>query len=194
MDAIDTPAVKVTKMHEYIAKCRAELSATEDAEFAKRIRQYWSASSNRQILLEKLRELEEETQTSLKVRARTNGLIFILAMLAGITIHYLNLIDKSNQTILGIGIAAYVVIKEIAAQLDANNYAIRRERWKQQVDYYKHEMSCSGGGSVEYEDEYFKAQNNDDIESKKVLRNLYFASVEVAILHGLKSKLQFVNF
>jgi hypothetical protein len=194
MNAIDTPAAKVTKMHEYIAKCRAELSATEDAEFAKRIRQYWSASSNRQILLEKIRELEEETRKSLKARARTNGLIFILAMLAVIAINYLNLIDASNQTMLGIGIAAYVIIIEIAKQLDANNYTIRRESWKRQVDYYMHEMSCSGGGRVEYEDKYFGAKNSDDIEPNKDLPNLYFASVEVAILHGLKSKIQFVNF
>ena len=149
MESIDANEVKVTKMHEYIGKCRAVLSATEEAEVAKRLRQYWSASTNKQNYLEKLKELEEETQESLKAKAKINGLVFIAAMLAGIAIHYLELLDKSNQTILGIGFAAFIVIKEIATQLDANNYANRRESWKQQVDFYKHEMSCSGGGYVE---------------------------------------------
>lgn len=194
MESIEINDAKVTKMHEYIGKCRAVLSATEEAEIAKRLRQYWSASTNRQNYLEKLSELEEETQKSLKAKAKINGLVFIAAMLAGIAIHYLELLDRSNQTILGIGFAAYVVIKEIAAQLDANNYAIRRESLKQQVDFYKHEMSCSGGGYVEYEDEYLKSQNNNDMDSKKIIKELYFCSVEIAILHGLKSKVQFVKF
>ena len=194
METIDTNTQKITKMHEYIGKCRAVLSATEDAEVAKRLRQYWSASNNRQIYLEKIRELEEEAQKTAKARARNNGLTFIVAILAGFAIHYLELIDRSNQTIFFIGLAVYVVIKEIASQLDANNYANRRESWKQQVDFYKHEMSCSGGGYVEYEEEYFKSQNNNDVDSKKVTRELFFSSVEIAILHGLKSKTQIVKF
>jgi hypothetical protein len=194
METIDTNAEKITKMHEYIGKCRAVLSATEDAEVAKRLRQYWSASNNRQIYLEKIRELEEEAQKTAKARARNNGLTFIVAILAGFAIHYLELIDRSNQTIFFIGLAVYVVIKELATQLDANNYTLRREGWKQQVDFYKHEMSCSGGGYVEYEDKYLESQNSDDVESKKVIRELFFSSVEIAILHGLKSKVQSVKF
>lgn len=194
MEAIDTNEAKVTKMHEYIDKCRAELSPTEDAEFAKRGRQFWSASNNKKIYLEKIRALEEEAQKTAKARARNNGLTFIAAILIGFTFHYLELIDRSNQTILFIGLAAYVVIKELATQLDAHNYAIKRDGWQQQVDFYKHEMSCSGGGYVEYEDEFLKSQNSDDMDSKKIIRKLYFASVDIAILHGLKSKIQSVRF
>ena len=194
MESIEINDAKVTKMHEYIGKCRAELSATEEAEVAKRLRQYCSASNNRQIYLEKIRELEEEAQKTAKARARNNGLTFIVAILAGFAIHYLELIDRSNQTIFFIGLAVYVVIKELATQLDANNYTLRREGWKQQVDFYQHEMSCSGGGYVEYEDEYLKSQNSNDVDSKKVIRELFFSSVEIAILHGLKSKVQSVKF
>lgn len=194
MEAIDTNAAKVTKMHEYINKCRAELSGIEDAEFAKRGRQYWSASNNKQIYLEKIRELEEEEQKKAKTRARNNGLTFIVAILAGFTFQYLEMIDRSTQIILSIVFAAYVVIKEIAIALDTNNYAIKREGWLQQVDFYKHEMSCSGGGYVEYEDEYLNNQNSNDVDSKKIINKLYFASVDIAILHGLKSKVQSVKF
>jgi hypothetical protein len=73
METIDTNTQKITKMHEYIGKCRVVLSATEEAEVAKRLRQYWSASTNKQNYLEKLKELEEETQESLKAKA--NGIL-----------------------------------------------------------------------------------------------------------------------
>ena len=76
----------------------------------------------------------------------------------------------------------------------ADNNTARRESWKAQVDFYEHEMICSGGGNVKYKNEYLKAQINDDIESEEKVRKLYFLSVENAILHGLKSTMQFVKF
>ncbi len=181
-------------MREYIAKCRSELSETDDAEFAKRIRQYWSASTNRLKYLEKLSELEEETQKVLKKSKKTNNVIFIAAILAGLAIQYFNLMERSNQIILGFAFAAYLVIKEFTNELEANKNTLKQDSWKQQVDFYKHEMNCSGGGNVEYEDEYLKSQNSNDVDSKKAIRELFFSSVEVAILNGLKSKIQFVEF
>jgi hypothetical protein len=194
MDAVDTQEAKVTKMHEYISKCRGELSAIEDAEFAKRIRQYWSSSNNHKTLLEKIRVLDEETQKGLKVRDKINGIIFIVAILAAIAIQQWELIEKNNQNILGVAFIAYLIISEFAYKLETNNNTARRESWKAQLDFYKHEMICSGGGNVEYENEYKKAQKNDDIDAEEKLHKLYLLSVEIAILHGLKSKLQFVNF
>jgi hypothetical protein len=194
MDAIDTHEAKVTKMHEYISKCRGELSAIEDAEFAKRIRQYWSSSNNHKTLLEKIRVLDEETQKGLKVRDKINGIIFIVAILAAIAIQQWELIEKNNQNILGVAFIAYLIISEFAYKLETNNNNTKRESWKAQVDFYKHEMNCSGGGNVNYENEYLKAQNNDDIESEEKIHKLYLLSVEIAILHGLKSKIQFVDF
>jgi hypothetical protein len=194
MDAIDAQESKVTKMRAYIANCRTVLSATEDAEFAKRLRQYWSASTKKQDYFEKLEELEEETRKVLKARAKANNVFFVVAILVVLAIHYLNLVDNSNKIILGVGLAAYFVIKELAHELEANKNAIKTEGWKAQVNFYTHEMSCSGGGYVAYEDEYLKAQNDDDIEPKKALRELYLLSVEIAILQGLKSTLQRVDF
>jgi hypothetical protein len=55
-------------------------------------------------------------------------------------------------------------------------------------------MSCSGGAYVNYENEYLIAKSSDDNESKKTLHELYLLSVEIAILHGLKTTLQSVDF
>lgn len=194
MDAIESQEAKVTKMRDYIANCKAVLSSTEDAEFAKRLRQYWSASTKRQSYLEKIRESQEETQKVLKARAKTNNIFFFVAILVALAIHYLNLVDDSNQIILGVGLAAYLVVKEFAKQLEAINSSIKTESWNAQVDFYKHEISCTGAGYVEYENEYLKAQKEDDAELTKVLRELYLLSVEIAILQGMKSTLQFVEF
>jgi hypothetical protein len=194
METINTQNLKISKMHEYIAKCRSELSETDDAELAKRIRQYWSASTNRLKYSEKLSELEEETQKVLKKSKKTNNVIFIAAIMAGLAIQYFNLMERSNQIILGFAFAAYLVIKEFANELEANKNALKQDSWKQQVDFYKHEMNCCGGGNVEYEDEYLKSKNSNDVDSKKAIRELFVLSVEVAILNGLKSKIQFVEF
>ena len=84
MDAIDTQTTKVTQMREYIKKCRAELSATEVAELANRLRQYWSASSNKQNYLEKISELEKETQKVLKARTKANNIFFVVGILVAL--------------------------------------------------------------------------------------------------------------
>ena len=194
MDAIDDQEAKVTKMRAYIANCKAVLSATEDAEFAKRIRQYWSAANKKQNYLEKIRESEEETRKVLKAREKTNSVFFVVVILLALAIHYLNLIDDSNKIIIGVGLVAYIVVKELVHQLEANNSAIRTESWKAQVNFYTHEVSCSGGGYIKYEDEYLKAKIDEDIEHKKFLRELYLLSVEITILQGLKSTLQHVDF
>jgi hypothetical protein len=194
MDAIDTYVAKITKMHEYISKCRAELSATEDAEFAKRMRQFWSSSNNSKTLLEKIRVFDEETPKVLKAKNKMNLILFIVALLVAFANQYFEFIERSNQIILGIAFFAYIIIDGLTDKLETNNNTARRESWKAQVDFYKHEMICSGGGNVEYENEYIKAQKNDDIESEEIFHKLYLLSVEIAILHGLKSKLQFVKF
>jgi hypothetical protein len=194
MDAIDTQEAKITKMHEYISKCRAALTASEDAEFAKRMRQYWSAAKNCESLMGKTRDLDEETQRVLKARAKTNNIIFIVALLASLAIQYFEFVERSTQIILVVAFIAYLIIKEIAYQLETNKNEARLEGWKAQVDFYKHEMNCSGGGSVEYENEYMKAKKNEDIKSEEIFYKLYLLSVEIAILQGLKSERQFVNF
>lgn len=187
METIESKVAKVSKMHEYIEKRMAELDSIEVAEFAQRRRQYYSASSKRKAYLDKLKELFEESQKTEKAKAKSNGATFILAILLGFAIHYFDLIDKSNQPILFIGFAAYAIIKEITSHLDSNNYVVNRARYNEQVDYYTHEMSCSGGGYVNYEDEYYKSGNEDDDELQEVVRNLYFASVDIAILNGMKA-------
>lgn len=194
MDAIDAQDAKVTKMRDYIANCKAVLSSTDDAEFARRLRQYWSASTKRQSYLEKIRESQEQTQKVLKARAKANNIFFFVAILVALAIHYLNLVDDSNKIILGVALAAYVAVKEFAQQLEAINSSIKTESWNAQVDFYTHEMSCTGAGYVEYENEYLKAQQEGDVELKKVFRELYFLSVEITILQGMKSTLQFVEF
>jgi hypothetical protein len=194
METIDTNEAKVTKMKEYISKCRAELSATEDMEFAKHMRQYWSASKNSELLKEKIKVLDEETQRILRTKNKTDGIIFVVAVLVALVIQYWELIEKSNQHLLAGAFIAYLIVKEFAYMLETNHNTVRRENWKAQVDYYRHEMNCSGGGNVEYENEYHKAQNNDDTESEEKLYELYLLSVEIAMLHGLKSKMQFNKF
>jgi hypothetical protein len=194
MDAIDTQEAKITKMKEYISKYRDELTSSEDAEFAKRMRQYWSASKNCELLMEKTRDLDQETQRVLKVRAKTNNIIFIVALFISLAIQYFEFIERSTQIILGVAFIAYLIIKEIAYQLETNNNTARIENWKAQVDFYKHEMNCSGGASAEYENEYLKAKKSEDIESEEIIYKLYLLSVEIAILQGLKSKRQFINF
>lgn len=195
MDAIDAQEIKLTKMHSYIANCRAGLSATEHTELAKRLRQYWSASTNQQNYLEKIKWSEQETQRVLKSRAKSNNIFFVAAILIIVAMHYLNFIDDDNKIMLGVGLAAYFVVKEFAYQLEANNNAIKIESWKVQVDFYTHEMSCCGGQYVEYREEYFGPRIDDeDIELKKNLRMLYLLSAEIAILHGLKSTVQSVDF
>jgi hypothetical protein len=194
MDAIDTQTTKVTQMREYIKKCRAELSATEVAELANRLRQYWSASSNKQNYLEKISELEKETQKVLKARKKANNIFFVVGILVALAIHYLNLVDDGNKIIFGFGVFAFIVIKEFSYQLEANNNSTRQEIWNQQVIFFTHEMSCSGGAYVNYENEYLIAKSSDDNESKKTLHELYRLSVEIAILHGLKTTLQSVDF
>jgi hypothetical protein len=194
MDAIDAQEEKVTKMRAYIANCKAVLSSTEDAEFARRLRQYWSASSKRQSYLEKIRESQEQAQKVLKARAKANNIFFIVAVLVALAIHYLNLVDDSNKIILGVGLAAYVVVKELAQQLEAINSSIKTESWNAQVDFYTHEMSCTGAGYVKYENEYLRAQKEDSAERTKGFRELYLLNVEIAILQGMKSTLQFVEF
>jgi hypothetical protein len=187
METIETKVAKVSKMHEYIEKRMAELNSIEVAEFAKRRRQYYSASSKRKAYLDKLKEQFEESQKTAKANAKNNGLTFIFAILVSFVIHYFELLDRNNQIIVFIGLAAYAVIKEISSHLDLNNYVINRARYNEQVDYYTHEMSCSGGGYVNYEDEYYKSSNEDDDELQEVVRNLYFASVDIAILNGMKA-------
>jgi hypothetical protein len=194
METIDTQNLKILKMHEYIAKCRAQLSETDDAELAKRNRQYWSASTNRQKYLEKLSELKEKTQKALNKSKKTKSVIFIAAIFTVLAIQYFNLVEKNTQIILGFAFAALLVIKEFAIELEANKNALKQDGWRQQVDFYLHEMKCCGGGYVEYENEYLKSQNSNDVDSKKVIRELFLLSVEIAILHGLKSKMQDVEF
>ena len=194
METIDTNEAKVTKMKEYISKCRAELSATEDTEFAKRMRQYWSASKNSQMLKEKIKVLDEETQKILKTKNKTDGIIFVVAVLLALVIQYWELIEKSNQHMLAGAFIAWLIFREFAYMLETNHNTVRRESWKAQVDYYTHEINCAGGGNVEYENEYHKAQNNDDIEPEEKLYKLYLLSVEIEILHGLKSGIKFVKF
>ena len=193
METIDANEAKVTKMKEYISKCRAELSAPEDAEFAKRLRQYWSASTNSETLLKKIRLLDEETPKALKAKNKMNWVLFIAAILVGFANQYLELFEKGNQLFLFV-IFTYIIIDVVIDKLVANNNTTRRESWKAQVDFYEHEMICAGGGNVEYKNDYLKAQINDDIESEEKVRKLYFYSVEIAILHGLKSTMQFVKF
>ena len=55
-------------------------------------------------------------------------------------------------------------------------------------------LSARRENTYEYENEYHKAQNNDDTESEEKLYELYLLSVEIAMLHGLKSKMQFNKF
>jgi hypothetical protein len=193
METIDTNEAKVTKMKEYISKCRAELSATEDMEFAKRMRQYWSASTNSETLLKKIRVLDEEAPKALKAKNKMNWVLFIAALLVGFANQYLELFEKGNQLFLFV-IFTYISIDVVIDKLVADNNTAKRESWKAQVDFYEHEMICSGGGNVEYKNEYLKAQINDDIESEEKVRKLYFLSVEISILHGLKSGIQFVKF
>ena len=59
------------------------------------------------------------TNTSLNItfqiaQQKTNNVIFIAAILAGLAIQYFNLMERSNQIILGFAFAAYLVIKEFA--------------------------------------------------------------------------------
>jgi hypothetical protein len=194
MESIEIEAAKVPKMHEYIEKCMQELSATEVSEFAKQRRQYYSASQIRQSYLTKLKELEEATQQELKTKEKNNVIFFIVVLITGLASSYLNWLDASEKAVLGVGFAAYFVVTHIASHLDAHNYANKRDGYQKQVEYYKHEMSCAGGGYVEYEDEFYSKQHDDDKELRKVIRNLYFASVEIAILHGLKTTVPTVRF
>jgi hypothetical protein len=180
-------------MKEYISKCRAELSATEDMEFAKRMRQYWSASTNSETLLKKIRVLDEEAPKALKAKNKMNWVLFIAALLVGFANQYLEFFEKGNQLLLFV-VFTYFIIDVVIDKSVENNNTTRRENWKAQVDFYEHEMVCSGGGNVEYKNDYLKAQINDDIESEEKVRKLYFLSVEIAILHGLKSTMQFVKF
>jgi hypothetical protein len=193
MENIDTKEAKVTKMKEYISKCRAELSATEDMEFAKRMRQYWSASTKSETLLKKIRVLDEEAPKALKAKNKMNWVLFIAALLVGFANQYLEFFEKGNQLLLFV-VFTYFIIDVVIDKSVENNNTTRRENWKAQVDFYEHEMVCSGGGNVEYKNDYLKAQINDDIESEEKVRKLYFLSVEIAILHGLKSTMQFVKF
>lgn len=194
MESIEIEAEKVPKMHEYIEKCMQELSAPEVAEFAKRRRQYYSASQIRQSYLTKLKELEEATQQELKAKEKNNGIFFLVVLAAGLVTNYLNWLDGSGKSMLGIVFAAYFVITHIASKLDAQSYSTKRDEYQKQVEYYKHEMSCAGGGYVEYEDEFYSNQHDGDKELRQVIRNLYFASVEIAILHGLKTTVPTVRF
>jgi hypothetical protein len=194
METIEDNVAKLQKMRDYIEKCKSELSTVEDAEFAKRMRQFWSAKEKRKKYLDKLTELEEEHQKSIKVTAKNNNLIFISALLVGIAIHYLDLIDKSSQTILGIGFFAVIVIREIASELNSTNYKSYKERWNEQVDFYNHEIDCSGGGLAIFVNVDFNEKNADDSESKKVIRTINSASEEIAVLHGLKSEIKFTDF
>ena len=62
MEAIEDNLAKLQKLRNYIEKCKSELSSIEEAEFAKRMRQFWSAKEKRKKYLDKLTELEEEHQ------------------------------------------------------------------------------------------------------------------------------------
>ena len=72
---IDSNAVKLKKMYDYIEKCKSELSPAEDAELAKRMRQFWSAKEKREKYLEKITELEAEHKKRIKLTAKNNNLI-----------------------------------------------------------------------------------------------------------------------
>ena len=184
---------KSKKMFEYLDEETKKLSPSEDAEFSKRCRIYYSAWQMKQDYFEKIKKLEETREETFNTRKKDTRNSFIVFFGLAIASYIFNWTDTSERSIVAVIFIMYFFDSQLMLQLDGNNYRQLLNQYQIQIDNLQRDISEVNCGYVEYESDYLNRSEEDD-EKRKIIQNLYRASVEIKILHGLKTNPPFVRF
>ena len=194
MESIEIESAKISKMREFIEKRMQQLSAIEEAEFVKRRSQYYSASRRRMDCLKKKRELNESVRQAAKLREKQIGIGFLVILSAALANKYLDWFSAAEYSSIGVALLAAYVIVAITNQIDEKSNQAKIETYDRDVESMLHEMRCvSNDLYITCEDEFYYKDDMEQ-EEKAVVNQLYFASVDIAILQGMKADAKHVWF
>lgn len=187
MDSIETESKKIPLMHAKLAEQTAAMSPIEVAEFTRRRRQYYSALNNKRHYLQKISELDTSRAITVRLKQKNDGLAFGFLIVLGLIVFYTEWLKSIDKNFIFLFWAIYCITTLLADEIDKHSYEVKVQGFRDQVVYYEHERTCSGAGYVEYEDEYYGPKEGIGSEDRKTISALYVASVDLAILKGMKA-------
>jgi hypothetical protein len=179
---------KLENMKQYIDEKIKNFSSIEIAEYSLRKRSYFNAFKMQNIYVEKLADIKELCEYYFKDRSKEDKIMYSLFGCFYIANYIFDFLSQVNL-LASIGVAlTCVVISKIADKIEASRFARSILELQSQIDFYGYETDRFISGRISYVDEFLKSKenyNNENSEEAELIRQIYLADVDIAVINGM---------